>query len=58
MALKFLLLRKKYDDKNKALEDLKLKENEFSKREKELETAILEINDDTSDEDKKTIEHS
>jgi HK97 family phage major capsid protein len=56
LALKFLLLRKKYDDKNKALEDLKLKENEFSKREKELETAILEINDDTSDEDKKTIE--
>lgn len=56
MALKFLLLRKKYDDKNRILEDLKSKEGEFDKREKELEEAISEINDQTSDYDKKVIE--
>lgn len=56
MALKVILLRKKVDQKNKLLEELRSKNSKFVEREKELETAIEEITDETSEEDRNTIE--
>lgn len=53
MALKALLLRKQLDDKKKALEDLRAKDQEFQTREAELETAIGEAE---SEEDKAAVE--
>lgn len=53
MALKALLLRKQLDDKKKALEDLRAKDQEFQTRETELETAIGEAE---SEEDKAAVE--
>lgn len=46
MALKALLLRKKIDDKEKALEALRAKDAEFQKREAELAKAIEEVKTD------------
>lgn len=46
MALKALLLRKKIDDKEKALEALRAKDVEFQKREAELAKAIEEVKSD------------
>lgn len=43
MALKTLMLRKKIDDRKKALEQLRVKSEEFEKREAELEAAIEEV---------------
>lgn len=53
MALKALLLRKQLDDKKKALESLRAKDQEFQTREAELETAIGEAE---SEEDKAAVE--
>ena len=53
MALKALLLRKQLDDKKKALEDLRAKDQEFQTREAELEAAISEAE---SEEDKAAVE--
>lgn len=53
MALKALLLRKQLDDKKKALEALRAKDQEFQTRETELETAIGEAE---SAEDKTAVE--
>lgn len=53
MALKALLLRKQLDDKNKALEALRARDAEFSRREAELEQAIAEAE---SDADKQAVE--
>lgn len=53
MALKALLLRKQLDDKRKALEALRAKDQEFQTREAELETAISEAE---SEEDKAAVE--
>lgn len=53
MALKALLLRKQLDDKKKALEDLRAKDQAFQTREAELETAIGEAE---SEEDKAAVE--
>lgn len=56
MALKVLLLRNKLDIKKKALEELRSKDDDFSKREKELEDAIQEMSEETSEEDRKVVE--
>lgn len=42
MALKVLMLKKKIDDSNKALEALRAKDAEFSRREAEIEASISE----------------
>lgn len=56
MALKVLLLRNKLDAKNKELVKLREKSVEFNKREKELETAVSEMTEDTPEEDRKIVE--
>lgn len=53
MALKALLLRKKIDDKKAALEELRAKDQDFARREAELETAIGEAE---TEEDKQAVE--
>lgn len=52
MALRALLLRKQIDDKKKALEELRAKDPEFSRREAELEASI---NEAESEEDRKAV---
>ena len=54
--LKAILLGNKIRAKKKMLADLKAKDEEFEKREKELETAVDEMTEETSDEDRKIIE--
>lgn len=56
MALKVLLLRSKLDKKKKDLEALRAKDAEYEKRETELETAIGEVTEETSEEDRAEIE--
>lgn len=53
MALKALMLKKKLDEKRKALDELVAKSEEFEKREAELEQAIEEAE---TDEEKETVE--
>ena len=53
MALKALMIRKKLDEKNKALEALRSKDAEFEKREADLETAIDEA---STDEERSAVE--
>lgn len=53
MALKVLMLRKKLDEANKKLSALRSKEDEFTKREEELATAIEEAE---TEEEQKTVE--
>lgn len=54
--LKNLLLRNKIDSKNKALENLRNKDNDFKKGEEELEAAVSEMDENTPEEDRKVIE--
>ena len=56
MALKALLLRSKLDAKKKELETLREKDADFEKREAELETAIGEMTEETSEEDRQEVE--
>lgn len=56
MALKTLLLRNRLDISKKKLKELRDKDEDFSKREKELETAIGEMTEETSEEDRKIVE--
>lgn len=56
MALRAILLRNKLDTKNKALEALRAKDAEIEKREQELEAAINEMTDETSEGDRKVVE--
>lgn len=56
MALKALLLRSKLDAKKKELEALRAKDADFEKREAELETAIGEMTEETSEEDRQEVE--
>lgn len=56
MALKALLLRSKLDAKKKELETLRTKDADFEKREAELETAIEEMTEETSEEDRQEVE--
>lgn len=53
MALKALMLRKKIDDKKKALDGLRSKDADFVKREADLEQSIEEAQ---TDEEKQTVE--
>lgn len=53
MALKTLMLRKKIDDKKKALEAVRAKDADFEKREAELEASI---NEAATDEEKEAVE--
>lgn len=53
MALKVLMLRKRLDEANKKLSALRSKEDEFTKREEELATAIKEAE---TEEEQKTVE--
>lgn len=55
MALKVLMLRKKLDGLNKALEELRAKETDFAKRESDLETAIAEA---TTEEETTAVEEA
>ena len=55
MALKVLMLRKKIDNKNKALEELRAKLKGFEQREAELATAL---NEAETDEEISTVEDS
>lgn len=52
MALKNIMLRKKIDSKKSFLEDLKRKDEEFAKREAELESAI---NEAKTEEEENTV---
>lgn len=56
MALKALMLRKKIDAKKAELERLRAKAAEFQTREAELEAAIGEITDNSTDEERTTVE--
>lgn len=55
MALKAIMLRKKIDDKKKALEALREKDAEFIKREEELTASIEEAQ---TDEEKEAVEQA
>lgn len=56
MALRALVLRKKLERSKKEIDELREKDQDFLKREKELEDAIEEMGDDTTEEDRKTVE--
>jgi len=58
MALKALLLRKKLDDAKKRLETLRAKDEDFQKRETELEAAIAEMPVDADEETRSAVEES
>lgn len=53
MALRQIMLKKQIDDKKKSLDVLRSKDEDFTKREAELETSIGEV---TSDEEKEVVE--
>lgn len=55
MALKVLMLRKKKESLTKQLEQLRNNITDFQKREKELEEAIEEVDDKTTEEEQKTL---
>ena len=52
--LKVLMLRKKLDTQKKNLEKLRKKESDFEKRTKELEVAISELRDDSTEEEQQS----
>lgn len=56
MALKALLLRSKLEKANNEIKALRAKDADFEKREAELEAAIKEVTDETSDEDRTELE--
>lgn len=56
MALKALMLRKKIDDKQKALDELRAMADDFAKRESELAAAINELTAESTDEERETVE--
>ena len=58
MALKALMLRKKIDEKQTALDELRAAAEEFAKRESELETAISEITPESTDEERAAVEEA
>ena len=55
MALKVLMLRKKKENLQKELDKLR-NAADFETREKEIENAINELNEDSTDEEKKAVE--
>lgn len=55
MALKVLMLKKKIDDSNKALEALRAKDADFSRREAEIEASISEAE---TEEERSTVDEA
>ena len=56
MALKALLLKKRLDEKRKALETLRAKDADFVTRESELAKAIEEMTEENTQEDREAVE--
>lgn len=56
MALRTLLLRSKLDAKKKTLEELRKKDNDFTTRETEIEAAVNEMTEETTEEDRQAVE--
>lgn len=56
MALKALLLKKKLDESRKALDVLRAKDAEFEKREAELAQSIEEVTEETTVEERNTLD--
>lgn len=56
--LKALVLRKQIDDKKKALEALRAKDEEFQIREAELTAAFAEVTDETPEEERTAVEEA
>ena len=56
MALKTLLLRNKLELKKQALDELRKKDADFTRRETELENAIGEMDETATEEEKKVVE--
>lgn len=56
MALKALILKRKIDDATARLTALREKDNSFTTREAELTAAVEEITDETSEEDRQSVE--
>lgn len=58
MALKALMLRKRIDEKQKALDELRAMSEDFAQRESELAKAIEEITPESTDEERTTVEEA
>ncbi len=58
MALKALVLRKRIDEKNKALASLREKDAEFEKREADLKTSIEEMTDESTAEERSAVDEA
>lgn len=58
MALKALMLRKKIDEKQAQLDALRAKAEDFAKREADLETAIGELTETSTDDERTTVEEA
>lgn len=56
MALKALIMKRKIDDATARLTALREKDNSFTTREAELTAAVEEITDETSEEDRQSVE--
>lgn len=56
MALKMLVMKSRSDKLNKLLEELREKDADFEKREQELEAAVNEMDENTSNEDRELVE--
>lgn len=56
MALRTLLLRSKLDAKKKTLEELRKKDADFTTRESEIEAAVNEMTEETTEEDRQAVE--
>lgn len=56
MALKVLMLRKKKENKQKELDELR-NNSDFETREKELEAAVNELDENATEEEKETVEN-
>lgn len=56
MALKTLLLRSRLDMARANLEELRTHDADFERREREIEAAITEMTEETSEEDRNTVE--
>ena len=58
MALKALLLKKKLDEKRKALLALETKDEDFRTREAELEASIAEVTEETAQEERTALDEA
>lgn len=58
MKLRVLMLRKKLDEREKKLAEVKDYLNDLKKREEELEEAIEDLNEDSTDEEHETVSQS